>query len=500
MSERLERILIVGRDVDAWITALALRRALGASVTVLELPSLLLESDVYAVVPAIRSLHQMLGLDDGKVVSLCNGVPMIAQRFSNWGRTAPAFLHPYDAGEPPGLDPPFLHFWLKGRSGGLRLAYEDFSLVAAAAKQGRIPASEPQPDAPYPLPGWQLDARSYAGLMKHLALKCGTEHRTGRTAAVERASDSITAVQWDDGERFEADLYVDASGAGAVLIRDMPGAEFESWREWLPCDQILSASGKALRPLPAFAQISAFRGGWIGLHPLQNRTAIVATLSSEHADEQMLHNLPILAGIAIDGDAVMTPFEAGLRRTPWAGNCVAVGTAAAQLEPLDSALIYFLHVAVSELIASLSGSGNLPAERDRYNRAIPKCAENIRDFQAAHYRLNRRFDEPLWDKARAASGPASVESRISEFKSRGTVPVEPDEPFQEGNWTSLFIGHGLVPQAHDLRVDQLPDEHSVARVQGRLRTIAKAVVQMPTVEQFLSLGSQSVSAPQERVS
>lgn len=502
MSQRVQSIVIVGRDIDAWISALALRRAFGngVKVTVLELPSLLLASDVYAAVPAITLLHKMLRVDDHKVASLCSGAPMIAQRFSNWGRAAPAFLHPYDAPDPPSIEASFIHYWVKGRSSGLGVAYEDFSLAAAAAKQGRIPVREAMSGAAYPLPGWQLDARSYAGMMKHLALKLGIEHRTGRTASMELDGDRIAALRWDDGEMFEADLFIDASAAEALLIRGMPGAGLESWREWLPCDHILTASGPRLRPLPAFSNVSAFRGGWVALHPLQDRTAVVAALSREHSNDQMLQNLAILAGTAIEGDAVITPLEAGIQRSPWIGNCVAVGTAAATLEPLDSALLYLLHLGIAQLIAVLGSPGDPVFAPEAYNGAVAKRAQNIRDFQIAHYRLNRRFDEPMWDNARSASGPASLDARINAFKAEAKVPVDAGEPFDESNWTAILVGHGVVPQAHDPRVDRSSDEQNVERVHQRLQTIAQAVARMPTTEEYLSGSLNTFPAPDERVS
>lgn len=492
----VKRILVVGRDAAAWVSALALRRALGdgVSVTVLELPSLLLESDVYAAVPAIAGLHEPMGIAEGPLSAVCKGVPMLAQRFSNWSRSATGFLHGYDAGETAGEDVPFIHYWLKARREGLRVEYEDFSLAAAAAKQARVPPEEARLDPTQPRPGYQYDARRYAALLKQLALRSGVEHRTGRVAEIHRDQDRIVSMDWDSGESFDADLYVDASGAEAVLIRGMPGAEFESWREWLPCDRILSASAPPLSPLPAFSQVSAFRGGWVGLHPLQNRTAVIAAFSSEFADVEMLRNLPVLAGVAVEGDAVVTPFEPGMRPRPWIGNCVAIGAAAIDLEPLDAVVLHILHLGVTQLLSRLSNGGKSAPDVESYNRSMAAYATNIRDLQIAHYRLNRRFDEPLWDRAREAVGPATLDTKLTVFRSSGTVPLYDRESFQAANWAAVSIGHGLIPEAYDSRLDQVPQEQQMVTVQRRLRAIADAVNAMPTVEQFLRGAEQSAAA------
>jgi len=44
-----------------------------------------------------------------------------------------------------------------------------------------------------------------------------------------------------------------------------------------------------------------------------------------------------------------------------------------------------------------------------------------------------------------------------------------------------------MPQGYDPRVDALPDEAHISKVQGRLREVAEMARQMPSVEQFLGL-------------
>lgn len=499
MTERIERIVVVGRDVQAWISALAIHRAFGherVQVTVLELETTLLGTDVVAAVPSIADLHRLLGIDDQRILHACNGVPMVAQRFANWGRSAATFLHGYDPATGPERDFSFVHYWVRARDQGMHVPYDDFSAAAAAAKQGRIPASSFGFDADLSPPayGYQLDARDYAASVKQLAIKQGIDFRTGRLTGVTHEGDRIASVEWDSGDTFLADLYIDASGPEAALIRSMPGAEFESWSKWFGADQLVSASAPALSPLPAFANIVAFRGGWLGIHPLQNRTAVLGAISSHIADMAMLDNLPVLAGVPIDGEVAITRFNPGIRRRAWIGNCVALGAAAADLEPLDSALLHFLYVGIGHLLGELSASTDPLAQAEVFNRNLARAAEGIRDFQLAHYRLNSRFDEPFWDRARDSSGPSSLEARVAAFQRDGSVSVADDEPFQETNWAAVMIGHGVIPQSYAPWVDQMPEEQHMAIMQRRLRSIATAVNAMPSVEQFLTETQPAVSA------
>jgi tryptophan halogenase len=340
-----------------------------------------------------------------------------------------------------------------------------------------------------------LDARAYANLLKAVALRSGVEHRMGNIASVDNDEARIGSLLLDGGERLEADLFIDATGTEGILIGSLRGGDFTSWREWLPCDRTLAVSAARLDPLPAFSQISAFRAGWIGLYPLQNRTAVTAVFDSrQSSDREVLESIPVLSGLELQGEAVVGSLESGFRAQPWIGNCVAIGDAAMSLEPLDAMQLHAIHIGLSHLVALFPVEAVLMPEAEAYNGTIVQHANNIRDFQIAHYRLNRRHDEPLWDCAREATGPGSVDARIALFESRGLVLLHDGESFQEENWSSIFVGHGLSPNSHDPRVDIVPREDHFHKVQDRLREIAAEVMSMPTVEAYLASNASQPSS------
>jgi tryptophan halogenase len=72
------------------------------------------------------------------------------------------------------------------------------------------------------------------------------------------------------------------------------------------------------------------------------------------------------------------------------------------------------------------------------------------------------------------------------FGLRGIVPLYDDESFFEWNWAELFIGHGLIPNDYDPRIDSVADEEHVMKVQARMRAVAQSVRQMPSVGDVLS--------------
>ena len=271
------------------------------------------------------------------------------------------------------------------------------------------------------------------------------------------------------------------------MLGRLPGAEFASWRQWFPADRILATSAPPLQELPAFSQISAIREGWVGLFPLQDRTAVVAAYdSSLISDEDLLESIPVVARMPVSGDAVVAPIEPGMQGRPWTGNCVAIGEAAVTAEPLDAVQIHLAHAFVSHLINLVPADKAEMPEAKAFNREVVRVAENVRDFQLAHYRLNRRFNDRFWNRARDAGVPETLERKLQLFKKRGIVPIYDDESFHEWNWAETFIGHGLMPDEYDPRVDTVPDDEHVARVQGRMRSVAQYVRAMPSVNEVLS--------------
>jgi tryptophan halogenase len=481
-------VAVVGRDAALWITAAAIQRSLGhigVSVSAIELPSILQPQDCYSAMPAIQGLHRQIGLAENLVIAAASAVPLVAQRYSNWAGASPPWMVGYDDPPPPGSDVGFVHYWARGRQEGLKPAFEEFSLAASAAKHARVPVYQDGTElsAAY---GYNLAALPYASLLKAHASRLGVNVDASAVENILTENDRVGAIVLSSGDRIEADLFIDASGPEGALMRQLPGSEFESWDEWLPCDRMVVASGAAITPPPLYSQISAFRAGWVGLYPLQDRTAVVAAYNSKHISEaEIIESLPLLARIPIAGEAIVSNLRRGLRRRSWIGNCVAVGEAAIGLDPLESLGLYSIHTCISHLMALFPVEADSFPEAQRYNREIALAGQNLRDIQSLHYSLNRRFDEPFWDECRDRTPPKSLERKLEVFSLTGHVPLYDEEPFEEQQWAALLSGAGIVPKRYDPRIDVAPDEALIQKVRQRLRDIAVAVPNMPSADEFL---------------
>lgn len=494
MTRRVQDIVIVGRDAPVWLTALAVQRFVGiagARVSVVELPPNDEAVDAVSTLPTHHALHEMVGLKEEALLRNIDSSYAFGQRYANWSKGGDPFMHAYDGHGVSLYSVPFHHYWLKARRNGMTVPIEDFSLGAVAAKQSRyVENDETTREFSHVSYGFNIDAPSYAEYLRKIAIKVGVRTIASEIADVMVSDGRITGVTMPSGHKADGDFFIDVSGREAVLMSALgeDAREMVSWREWLPADRTLALSGPRLSPLPGHAQISAFRGGWIGLYPLQGRTAAVAAYNSEAmTDDEVALQLPTLSGIALSGDALAAPFEAGIRRRPWHSNCAAIGGAAATLEPLDSVPMGLVQAGISCLTSLFPVDADAMPEAKTFNRLFTEQAERMRDFQIAHYALNKRQGEPYWDAARSANLPEALQYKIDVFTARGIMPIFDGEAFGQENWISSFLGHGLIPSDYDPRVDFVPDDDQIDAFQSILQTIAQQVRSGPSIESQVDL-------------
>ena len=472
----IQTVVIAGRDAAAWLSANVLHQALGhtgLNIKVVELPSLVRRQDIYPTLPALEPLHRLLGFDEHTVLRATAGAYAMGQSFVNFAGPGTAFFHAYGS-HGVGLDNlPFLPLYLRARQAGLKVAIEDFSLTAAAAKQGRfiVPDTETQLFARTDY-GYHLPADSYVQFLKQAAVRAGISVHSAATLRGEsNSAGHLTAVITGTGERVEGDLFIDATGTDALLLRKALRVPFDSWRPWFAADRVLAASGPRLKNLPPYGQIRANALGWLGLYAAQTSTHIVNVYDSRlQSDNDALHGAAVVSGLVL-GDAFVSPLEPGRAHQAWRGNCVAIGEAACVFDPLDSPALQAVQTGLVHLLSLFPNRLEGP-ESAVYNRLMQQTFEGIRDFQLSHSALGR-LDGAFWHDARAVAPPPSLQRKLDAFAARGLVPLDDEETFLGDSWEAVMLGHGLIPQSHEPLADAVPDADLMAhlkRVLGHIKS------------------------------
>ncbi len=488
------KVVIAGRDAAAWLTALALQRAFapsGVTVEVVELPGLLRPCDTYASLPALQGLHRLLGLDEYEVLKATAGTYSLGQSFANFSRTAPAFFHPYGTHGAAINRVPFIQHWMRARAGGLKIDFEDFSLTAAAAKQNRffVPTHELSGLGTFDY-GYHVRAGAYVGYLRATGLRRGIQVTPARRIDIDldAGTGHIRSLVTEAGQAVAGDLFIDATGAESLLLGGALKTPFESWSAWFPDNRILSVSADRLRSLPPYSQVRALSESCLLLTPLQDATSVQHLYDGDHMkDSSALEMAAVVSGLRLRDDAVVSPFAAGRRAVAWSRNCVGIGEAACVLSPIDNVGLHAIHLGLVHLIGMFPVDDDLEPDAAEYNAGLHAALGRVRDFQFAHFKLNRNFDQPYWDHIRNVAASPELEARIELFKARGRIAMYDDESFQADDWMSIFLGHGLVPQSQDPLAGKTPDAEAIAHFQGLLGFIRDQVREMSSHDAYVEL-------------
>jgi tryptophan halogenase len=493
----VREVLVVGRDAPVWLSACALQFALapaGVQVTVVELPPLTQPADLCVSLPALEALHTRLRINEARLVTTARAAFTLGRRFVDSAGQAPAFFHAHGSNGSRIDRKEFLPQWLHARRHGFEGRFEDFSLTATAARHGRMLLPDSAIDGfGFTDYGYHLPAIPYGAVLRQIALQRGVRQHATRALDVQLDErGSITALMLDGGRRVAGDFFLDVTGSEALLIGAM-GVARESWRESFPVDRVLTGHSTLLSPVPVYSEIRAHASGWTSLASSQMCMHVQeAYCSGVTSDAEAL----AAAGMPLQG-VVIRERHPGRRICAWQHNCVAIGEAACVFDPLHFVDLHAVQVGLVHLLPLFPVAADFSVEREEYNQNVFAAFERMREFQGAHYHLNRygldrygmdaRQHVPweFWRRARAAPVSAGLAHKIDAFRARGEPVHYEDEAFTIDDWQALFIGHGVIPETHDPAVDRTDPEHLRAELRSIQGFIGKKVEEQRSHSEYL---------------
>ncbi|MBO9559472.1 MAG: tryptophan 7-halogenase [Caulobacter sp.] len=466
----LKSVAVLGGGVASWMTACALARVLPGECR----PVVIETADsvprgALSTLPALRAFHGLLGLDEATLMRVARGTYKLGARYNGWAGDGHDHVEGFsDVGA--SLDGvAFHHHWLRTRARGDAGRYEDYSLAAVAGRLGRFapPSEDPRSVLSTLSYGLHLDAAAYVATLRSAAGR--VEASTGEIAEIALAADGqIAAVVLADGRRIVADLFIDATPDGRVI----GAAPDAAWIDdpALPCDRLALREVAARANPPPLTEFEAAPEGWLRRVPLRGGDAVALAYAGDRTSADEARDI-------LGGDATIVPLRNGHRRRAWSGNCVAIGPAASQVEPLNGDDLQAIQSGVGRLIALLPTADGSPLAALEYNRLMAEEQDRARDMAAFRYLAATR-DDPLWIQARGTAPSPALAYKQAQFESRGRVVLYDEETFMEGAWAGAFLGHGITPHRHDRLADRLPADKAdavLARLRGMIREAAQAM-------------------------
>lgn len=509
MSNRpVTRITIVGGGTAGWMAAAAISRVLkglpGLTIRLVESEAIGTVGVGEATIPQIVGFNQLLGIDEAEFVRETHATYKLGIEFVDWTRLGHRYVHPFGHYGIDMLGIEFHHFWLRGLALGESAGLDDYSIGAMAARAGKYFAPQPgQPNSPLARLAYafQFDAGRYGAYLRRLAEAQGVERVEGRVVQVHQHPETgfVTAVQMDNGDLVDGELFIDCSGFRSLLLGQALGVPFIDWSKWLPCDRAVAMPCSSAGPDQPITRSTARPAGWQWRIPLQHRIGNGHVYASAFMDDDAALDI-LLANL--DGRPLADPnrirFTGGHRTRLWEKNVVALGLAGGFLEPLESTAIHLVQAGIARLMAYFPTVDFTPKESDRFNAETAQEYLDIRDFLVLHYKATERDDSEFWNYCRTLEPPDGLREKLEMFRSSGRVIREHNELFTETSWLSVMAGQGIMAGGWH-PVAEILDEAELKRRLAHVRqVIAQAVQQMPTQDDYLHQQGSAI-APGQRI-
>ena len=482
----VRRVVVAGGGTAGWMTAAAIAKTMGSTVELI-----LVESEMIgtvgvgeATIPPLRTFNRLLDIPEDAFMRETKATFKLGIQFEGWTNGSDTYIHSFGTTGRDHWTSGFQHFWKRGRVEGLAGPLSDYCLEYKAALEGKF-ARLPNDGMNY---AYHLDSAQYARYLRQFAERHGAVRIEGkiREVVLDPLSGDITALDLDNGQTIEGDLFIDCTGFRALLIEGALHAGYDDWTHLLPCDRAIAIQTRSVGPAVPYTRSIAHDAGWQWRIPLQHRMGNGIVYCSQHlSDDEARERL--LA--TVEGEKLVEPnhlrFRTGMRRQHWVRNCIAVGLASGFMEPLESTSIHLIQRSILRLLRMFPVAGVMECDRQAFNDQTVEDFITIRDFLILHYNVTERTDSAFWRQCRRLPIPDSLAHRIELFTKTGRIHCAGDELFRENSWLQVMLGQGLEPEFYHPIADKMPHEELQRFLDQISQSVTQTIAGLPMHEDYV---------------
>jgi len=449
---RVDQVLVVGGGTAGFLTALALQRRLpDRRVRVLQSSKLGIIGVGEGSLRQLPSfLHHYLGIDPVRFYAAVRPTWKLGIRFL-WGERGDfnySFSPQVDVTHPhPDLPRP-VGFYCFERM-------EDHCVASVLMRHDRVflHDRDGRPVIGDDV-GYHLENTQFAGFLQDCAVSRDIEIVDDLIVDVTTAEHGVDELLLESGRRLSADLFVDCSGFGSLLLGRALGEPFVDYRGSLFCDRaVIGGWEREAEPVHPYTTSETMSAGWcwqIEHESRINRGYVYSSdfLSDDAAEQEFRANNPRLT------DTRVVRFHSGRFERAWVKNVVAIGNSAGFVEPLEATAIAVICSSARALAESLAESaGDVTASiRAAFNVHNARSWDAIADFLAVHYRFNGMLDSDFWQACRADVDLRGAQPIVEYYQENGPSQLwrlaleDPMCRFRLDGYYTLLVGQ-KVPHA-----------------------------------------------------
>ena len=426
MPQPIRSAVVVGGGSAGFLAALTFRRMLPQiKLAVVHSPDIPIIGVGESTTPAVPvHLHEHLGIDRNEFHKEVRPSWKLGLRFEWGAKDVPHFNYTFDGyldKRIEGLSKWNAFYCLHDmRDASTFNAIMDRNRSPATMRNGRLSLD---PRATYHIPN-----ASFIEFLERKSVASGAELIADQVVGVERnESGGVKSLMLAGGRKLEADLFVDCSGFGSILLGKTLEEPYISYRDALYCDRAVVGSWSradfpeddTIRP---YTTMTTMKHGWcwrIDFEDAVTRGYVYSSqfCSEEEAEFELRALQPQLAG----ADLRLLKFPSGRRERYIVENVVAVGNASGFVEPLEATSLHLIIEQLYNLTWALTDSDRILTDslRNLLNERFASTWDDVRDFLALHYKYNEHQDTPFWRHCRAESPLGSLEDMVDHYAEVG---------------------------------------------------------------------------------
>ena len=402
MADAPRSVVILGGGTAGWMTANLLHRRWadrGTKIRLIESKDIGIIGVGEGSTPQLKAFFDTLGITEAEWMPRCNATYKAGIEFVGWSDRPgyERYFHPFPTDVDVFTQGQFFYSARARRNGRDVPSHPDpFFIQTRIARDAKAPVAPP--NFPFFVSyGYHFDAFLIGAFLREFGVARGIEHVDARIASVELDErGAVKCLVSDDGRRFDADFFVDASGFRAAIIEGALKEPHRPFAENLFNDRaVVTPTPHPEGPIHPCTRSTAKSAGWIWHIPLTNRIGNGYVYSSRYIDqEDAAAELRAHLELPEDTEVRHLKMKCGRIERSWVQNCLAVGLAQGFLEPLEATA---LHIVINTVESFLEAWDR--DERDKFNAAIARRYEGIRDYLVCHYRNALRRDTDYWRDA-----------------------------------------------------------------------------------------------------
>lgn len=395
-------VVILGGGTAGWMTANLLNRRWrehGTQISLIESTAIGIIGVGEGSTPQLKGFFDALGIAEHEWMPRCNATYKAGIEFVGWSDRPgyERYFHPFPTDVDVFTQGQFFYSTRARRTGSDVPAHPDpFFVQTRVAREGRAPLAPP--NFPFAVNySYHFDAHLIGAYLAEFGMARGIRHIDARIASVEvKENGDVGALIAEDGRRFEADFFVDASGFRAAIIEGALNEPHRSFGDNLFNDRaVVAPTPHPPAGIGACTRSIAKSAGWIWNIPLTNRVGNGYVYSSRYVDPDAAEaEFREHLGLSDDADVRHLQMRCGRIERSWVRNCLAVGLAQGFLEPLEATALHIVVNTVESFLEHWEGD-----RREEFNGAISRRYEGIRDYLVCHYRTAQRSDTDYWRDA-----------------------------------------------------------------------------------------------------